>query len=492
MATFTIGDYKYTTLGSDNRVSAAAADKTKTSYANMSNTVTYGGVTYTVTQIDNCFRNCTSLVNPPTLPTTATYMASTFYKCTALQTAPLIPSGVTNMDYCFYGCTALKSAPYEIPGSVTSLKYCFSDCRLMESVPQLSSGPIYMNYCFSNCMSITTAPSIPASVTDMNHCFHSCRALTAAPSLPQNVVDIGYCFYDCSSMTTPPPALPASVTNTECCLGACTNLTGNITVKCGPTVDSGSNWWKVFSGSGLAGGQIYLIPSNLSIANIRNWRNVVSLDGNEHVHFYGDDAVLRMISMRVSRVLDVYDTTYDEEGEYAYIYAKYEVGGYIPSGYTQTVTKALAKDGTAVTPTWSESVDGNIITVEAWSGQEPNKQAEWRITASDNFEHTAFLESVLPAIAALMDFHEGGDGVAIGTVSTGPGLQVAMNATFEGNTTFENDVNFLDAVKFNNELCYPTFIRTGWSESSDESTLPVTPCFVLNPTNSAYYYCDGQ
>lgn len=42
------------------------------------------------------------------------------------------------------------------------------------------------------------------------------------------------------------------------------------------------------------------------------------------------------------------------------------------------------------------------------------------------------------------------------------------------------------------ETAYPTFVKASWSESSDESTLPVTPCFVLNPTNSAYYYCDGQ
>jgi len=41
------------------------------------------------------------------------------------------------------------------------------------------------------------------------------------------------------------------------------------------------------------------------------------------------------------------------------------------------------------------------------------------------------------------------------------------------------------------ETAYPTFTRPSWSEQADESTLPVTPCFVLDTTNAELYWCDG-
>ena len=75
-----IGDYRYELSGDG--VSVMAADRTKTSYADIPETIVYEGVERQVTDMNYCFWGCTSLTQVPT-----------------------IPSSVTNMNYCFWGCT---------------------------------------------------------------------------------------------------------------------------------------------------------------------------------------------------------------------------------------------------------------------------------------------------------------------------------------------------------------------------------------------------
>ena len=95
MATFNIGDYKYTTL--DTRVKAETLYKGQTSYDDIPRTVTYNGKTYTVTYLNNCFKGCTALTTAPTIPNSVTEMGSCFFGCTSLTTAPTIPNSVTEM-----------------------------------------------------------------------------------------------------------------------------------------------------------------------------------------------------------------------------------------------------------------------------------------------------------------------------------------------------------------------------------------------------------
>ena len=59
--------------------------------------------------------------------------------------------------------------------------------------------------------------------------------------------------------------------------------------------------------------------------------------------------------------------------------------------------------------------------------------------------------------------------------------------------TMTGDIDMDGAeLLYDSETAYPTFIRSSWSTSSDESTLPVTPCFVLDTTTGGLYWCDGQ
>ena len=81
-------------------------------------TVTYNGITYSVTSLGwACFTYCSSL------------------------TSITIPNSVTSVgEFCFYGCSGLTSIT--IPNSVTSLgDCCFENCSSLTSIYMLPSTP---------------------------------------------------------------------------------------------------------------------------------------------------------------------------------------------------------------------------------------------------------------------------------------------------------------------------------------------------------------
>ena len=141
-------------------------------------TVTYNGITYSVTSLGwACFTYCSSL------------------------TSITIPNSVTSVgEYCFSACRSLTSIT--IPNSVTSLGKC----------------------CFSYCSSLTSI-TIPNSVTSLEYgCFADCSSLTSI-TIPNSVTSVGeYCFYGCSGLTS--ITIPNSVTSLgDCCFENCSNLT---------------------------------------------------------------------------------------------------------------------------------------------------------------------------------------------------------------------------------------------------------------------------
>lgn len=152
MATFVIGDYEYTTLDGNN-VRAKVVDKNKSSYHNIPSTVTYDGVVYNVTNLDNCFYQCTYLIHSPEFPVGATSMRWCFAYCNVLRDTPLIPNSVVDMTDCFNGCTKLT----EVGG--------------------ISSNVVNMDFCFYRCTSLPSVPVIPSTVRNMRYCFGYCSAL---------------------------------------------------------------------------------------------------------------------------------------------------------------------------------------------------------------------------------------------------------------------------------------------------------------------------
>ena len=108
-----------------------------------------------VTNMNNTFGSCTSLVNAPVIPSSVTNMNNTFYGCTSIVNAPKIPSGVTDMEYTFGGCTSLVNAP-EIPSGVTNMNYTFYGCTSLKEVTFLHTTPPRYNNALYGCSKLET------------------------------------------------------------------------------------------------------------------------------------------------------------------------------------------------------------------------------------------------------------------------------------------------------------------------------------------------
>ena len=220
-------------------------------------TVTYNGITYSVTSLgDDCFYDCSSLTSI-TIPNSVMSLGDfCFSRCSSL-TAITIPNSVTSLGYgCFYYCSSLTSIT--IPNSVTSLGYaCFAGCSSIEHMVVDAANPVYdsredcnaiihtstnelvagcknsqipnsvtsLGYsCFSGCSSLT-AITVPNSVKSLgNYCFSGCSSLTSI-TIPNSVTSLGEgCFYYCSSLTS--ITIPNSVTSLgEYCFSYCSSLT---------------------------------------------------------------------------------------------------------------------------------------------------------------------------------------------------------------------------------------------------------------------------
>lgn len=195
--------------------------------------VTYNGITYSVTSIgDYAFasrKEMTSVTIPASVATIGEYA---FYGCSAL-TSVTIPEGVTSIshsafsyckgltefvipgsvtsigEYSFYSCSNLASVT--IPESVTSIGHdAFCLCRSLTSVEIPSKVTTINNFTFYGCSALSSV-TIPENVTSIERdAFSYCLAL-AAVTLPDNVTSIGnYAFYNCLSLSA--INIPAKVT----------------------------------------------------------------------------------------------------------------------------------------------------------------------------------------------------------------------------------------------------------------------------------------
>ena len=195
-------------------------------------TVTYDGVTYSVTSIGSeAFAYCSSLT-AITLPESVTSIGnyafaycrsltaitipggvtsignSAFWDCSSL-TAITIPEGVTSIGSgAFYGCSSLTAIT--LPEGVTSIGgSAFAYCSSLTSITIPEGVTSIGSEAFSGCSSLTSI-TFPKGVTSIAYAtFYGCSSLTAI-TLPESVTSIGgSAFYGCSSLTT--IVLPKSV-----------------------------------------------------------------------------------------------------------------------------------------------------------------------------------------------------------------------------------------------------------------------------------------
>ena len=193
--------------------------------------VTYNGITYSITSIGNhAFHNCTGLtsVNIPNSVTNIGYYA--FYECSGL-TSVTIPNSVTTIgNYAFYlvkiinyngTATGSPWGALAVNGYIEG-DFIYSDNTktILEAYIGNSSNVIIPNsvtsigeYAFYNCTGLTSV-TIPNSVTTIGEsAFESCTGLTSV-TIPNSVTTIGnYAFYECTGLTS--VTIPNSVTTIE-------------------------------------------------------------------------------------------------------------------------------------------------------------------------------------------------------------------------------------------------------------------------------------
>lgn len=58
--------------------------------------------------------------------------------------------------------------------------------------------------------------------------------------------------------------------------------------------------------------------------------------------------------------------------------------------------------------------------------------------------------------------------------------------------TITGDLGMEGDLQYDGETAYPVFTRSNWSTSSSQSSLPVTPCFVIDSSTAQLYWCDGS
>ena len=447
-------------------------DKTKTSYANISSTVTSSGTTYTVTDLSSCFSGCSEMTAAPTIPNTVTNMSNCFLGCYKMTTTSTIPSSVTNMDHCFYGCSRLYTAP-TIPNGVTNLSYCFGVCTSLRNLTTIPSSVTNMDHCFSYCSNIINPPTISNGVTDIKYCFYRCTGLTTAPVIPTSVVNMDYCFNTCPLLISA-PEIPSSVLYMNSCFAGCSSLTGNIVVKNLPETYSG-----IFTNTT---NPIYIVPpTNVSVASV--WFPLSRAYDN--VHYLANDKLKPTVSnFTALRVGSNGATTYNDQGQWVYLSATISVyDTNIPVGWTNSLSQInFTKDGTATT--WSlPSGTSYPRLIEKWINLGTGDTAKHTFTlqiqdtvkddsnSSRISEISVLTTAILPKIAVLLDFiHENNkEGIAIGSYATRADLfDVSMDTIFRYNI----QADLLDSAISGTAdyKLYHALLTLGWDDCLSTTT----------------------
>ena len=91
-------------------------------------------IPYGVTDLQDCFR-ASALLEVPVIPSSVTNMNGTF-KGTLITVAPVIPDSVTDLDSCFKDCTSLVDVPSlpSLSGQLDDLSSAFDGCSSLKRV----------------------------------------------------------------------------------------------------------------------------------------------------------------------------------------------------------------------------------------------------------------------------------------------------------------------------------------------------------------------
>ena len=162
--------------------------------------VSYNGITYSVTSIGgSAFDDCDSLTSI-TIPESVTNIEDGAFKSCDNLTSITIPNSVTSIgDWTFFGCSSLSSVT--IGNSVKSIgDYAFASCKSLTSITIPNSVTSTGKGVFISCSSLSSI-TIGNSVKSIGEeTFYECTSL-ASITIPNSVTSIGErAFYRCTSL----------------------------------------------------------------------------------------------------------------------------------------------------------------------------------------------------------------------------------------------------------------------------------------------------
>ena len=200
---FIVGNLKYKVSSPNLQIVSVGKVDTTIITANIPETVTYQGTTYSVTFIGyGAFRDCSSLTSI-TIPNSVTSIGNNAFENCSSLTSVTIPNSVTSIgSNAFRNCSSLTSVT--IPNSVTSIEgFTFYSCSSLTSVTIPNSVTSIRTSVFNNCSSLTSI-TIPNSVTSIgSSAFYGCDGLTSVTCLANTPPSLGgNVFYNTPSNKT--------------------------------------------------------------------------------------------------------------------------------------------------------------------------------------------------------------------------------------------------------------------------------------------------
>lgn len=194
-------NYALSTDGEVRTATLLAGDKKYAGHVVIPSIVTYSGIQYKVTAVDNeAFNQCDDLQSITFGDNVTTIGDKAFLGCNQL-TELVLPQGLTSIGtYAFCFCFGLKTI--DIPNSVTNLGgCCFAQCTNATSLKIGSGVSTIPSNAFERCYSLTNVV-IPKNVNLIkNYAFADCRKLASVTILSDAISITGSdVFRDCSAL----------------------------------------------------------------------------------------------------------------------------------------------------------------------------------------------------------------------------------------------------------------------------------------------------
>jgi len=204
-----LGKLVFTTINDTTTKLTGVTDTSISGKLIIPNTVTVDEVERTVIEINNAFRDCTSLTSVIIPDGVKTIAYCSFLRCSSLESVTM-PSGKAVIGLgAFMDCTSLTSIT--LPSGTWSLgESAFENCSALTSIILPSAIALIDDNTFQGCTSLTSA-TMPSELTSIgDNAFNGCSEL-AAVTLPSTVTNIDtWAFANCTKLES--INLPAGIT----------------------------------------------------------------------------------------------------------------------------------------------------------------------------------------------------------------------------------------------------------------------------------------